>query len=114
MTSRLRAPSQIDIRVAYLMGVASGATYSITNPAAIYRTGNGNIISSTQRSIAAGDLFRDMGKTVTVVNAAGIATARYRLVQLVANANAEGVLVDPFYIKVWDAAGAGLVVARAG
>lgn len=114
MTSRVRAPSQIDIRVAYLLGVASGDTYTIANPEAIYRPSATNVIATVAATIAAGNLFRDMGKTVTVVNAVGLATARYRLVQRVHNAAAEGVSSAPFYVKVWDAAGAGVVVARAG
>ncbi len=114
MTSRARAPSQIDSRVAYLRGLASGSAYSITNPEAIYRTGNGNTISTASRSIAAGDLYRDMGKTVTRVNASGQAIERYRLAQLVNNAAAEGVQNATVYIKVWAADGAGVVVARSG
>ena len=114
MTSRVRAPSQIDIRVAYLMGVASGATYTIANPEAVYRTSQTNVITTVPSTIAAGDLFRDMGKTVTVVNTAGLAIARYRLAQRVHNAAAEGVRSAPVYIKVWDAAGAGVDVARTG
>jgi hypothetical protein len=113
MTSRVRAPSQIDNRVALLVAVAVGNVYSITNPEAVYRTGNGNTIASAG-AIAVGDLFRDMGKTVVVVNAAGLAVARYRLVQRVGNADAEGVQEVTMYVKVWDAAGTGVAVARSG
>jgi hypothetical protein len=114
MTSRARAPSQIDSRVAYLRGLATGATYLIANPEAIYRTSQTNVITTQSSQIAAGNLFRDMGKTVTRVNAAGLAIERYRLVQRVNNASAEGVQNATVYIKVWSADGAGVVVARSG
>ena len=117
MTSRVRAPSQIDSRVAYLRAVATAATgaVTITNPASIYRTSTDNVIAAAARAIAVGDLYRDMGKTVTVVNAAGLAIERYRLAQLVNNSAAEGVKnVNVLYIKVWAANGADVVVVRTG
>ena len=114
MTSRVRAPSQIDSRVGYLRGLATGATYLIANPSAIYRTSATNEITTQSAEIAAGRLYRDMGKTVTRVNAAGLAIERYRLVQRVNNAGTEGVQNSTVYIKVWAADGADVVVARLG
>jgi hypothetical protein len=120
MTSRVRTPSQIDSRVAYLraIGTAAMGAVTITYPASIYRTSTDNVIAAAGRAIAVGDLYRDMGKTVTVVNDAGLATARYRLAQLVSHAistpDAEGVRYANVYLKVWAADGSNVVVARSG
>ena len=118
----VRAPSQIDSRVAFLRAVgtapptstSAGGAVTITYPASIYRTSSNNVIAAAARAIAVGDLYRDMGKTVTVVNTEGLPIERYRLAQLVNNSAAEGVNDVNVYIKVWAANNAGVVVARTG
>ncbi len=100
--------SQIDARVAYLLAVASGNTVTIANAAAVMDNGN----AATGVAFTSGALFRDMGKTVTFVDAHGLATHRYRLVQKVNAADAEGVQDATEYMLVWAASGAGVKVVR--
>jgi hypothetical protein len=70
-----------------------------------------------------GDLLKDLGRQVILVNAAGVHEALYREVQRVNGAATEGVggIVDPldgpygtFFVKVWSADGLGVKVLRTG
>jgi hypothetical protein len=62
-----------------------------------------------------GNLYRDMGKTVTVYNpVTNLAVERWAKVMLVNGPASEGVATSPVvgYVKVWTAAGTGVDVAR--
>jgi hypothetical protein len=70
-----------------------------------------------------GDLLKDLGREVVLVDTAGVHQALYREVQRVNGATTEGVggIVDPldgpygtFFVKVWSADGLGVKVLRTG
>ena len=150
MTSVLRSPSQIGVRVKYLIGVTStadvdpeavdGTTFGAAG-ASIIRVENGTFAAITSLATAAeitsaltgattsvyqpdssiaGTLFKDMGRSLTVVDATtGAHIAVYRECQLV-DGGPEGVPEDSpaygadYYVRVWAADGSGVAVARLG
>ena len=67
-------------------------------------------------SVLAGSLLKDLGRQIVVYSLPGSPhTAVYRQVLLVDGASSEGVgATPPFYVKVFDAAGAGVHVVRTG
>lgn len=108
--------SQIDARVAFFHAVSSGNLVKIADAQA---TMVDNQSTTTGSSFSSGALMRDMGKTVTFVNAAGQATHRYRAARIVQGADSEGVRVadidaDTEYVLVWAASGSGVKVVRLG
>lgn len=108
--------SQIDARVAFFYAMNSGNLVQI---AAAQAAMVDNQSTTTGSAYASGAILRDMGKTVTFVNAAGQATHRYRAVRIVQGAASEGVRaadVDAAteYVLVWAASGSGVNVARLG
>lgn len=131
----MRAQSQIPVRVQYLRAIQS---YVPTEPEGFIDPGDDAITFSSgytdtiilEESLrvsyvafAAGDLLKDLGREVVVVNAGGAYVARYREVQRVNGPSTEGVggPVDPldsaygcFFVKVWAADGSGVKVVRTG
>jgi hypothetical protein len=111
--------SQIDARVGFFRClVASGRVY-LTKIANAQATMVNDDSTSQGSEYFNGSILRDMGKTVTFVNADGQATFRYRSVRIVANENAEGVRVadvdaETEYVLVWAASGSGVNVVRLG
>ena len=107
--------SQIDARVAFFRAMNSGNLVTI---AAAQATMVDDQSTESGTSYSSGAVLRDMGKTVTFVNAAGLATHRYRAVRIVNNANAEGVCysadAETEYVLVWAASGSGVNVVRLG
>lgn len=73
---------------------------------------------TTASSASLGNILRDMGKQVTIVDATtGLHTQVWRRVQLVSGAASEGVLESPTdrYVITWSASGTPAVkVARTG
>lgn len=66
-----------------------------------------------------GTLFKDLGRQLLVVDAAGTHLALFRQVQLVNGADTEGVGGVPpswncLFVKVWSAAGTNVCVVRTG
>ena len=142
MTSQLRSPSQIGVREKYLIavadvsageGVAAGGVSAFTLTSGAYLmvssvatandvttgTGFAERVAAGGKAIAAGELFRDMGRSITVVDANGNHLALYRNVQLVSGADTEGVPSDAaysanIYVRVWAADGLHIGVARLG
>jgi hypothetical protein len=135
MASAQRALSQIPPRVQYLRAIQS---YTPTEPEGFIDPGDDAItfsngftttiileesLSVNYVAFAAGDLLKDLGREVAVVNAEGAHMARYREVQRVNGPSTEGVdgPVDPqdsaygcFFVKVWAADGSGVKVVRTG
>ena len=137
MSSALRAPSQIGAREKFLIGVrafdsSGGLTvidvsccgFSATASATV---GNAGVYTSAEVSafagfstniptIAAGTLFRDLGKEIVVIGTDEKYLVRLRLVAPVSNAFAEGLPTTPanVWLKVWSADGTGVAVARTG
>jgi hypothetical protein len=150
MSSARRVPSQIGVRVKYLIGVGTAAcgtdgpvgTEFGAGGASVIRVDNGlftsieSVATPAQITAAVGEnyavqycgegesivgtLFKDMGRSLTVVDATtGAHIALYRECQLVAG-GPEGVPEDTptygadYYVRVWAADGTGVAVARLG
>ena len=90
---------------------------------------SGSTLAPTAVTIGSGRLLKDLGRQITIVSAANnLVRSVYRQVQQVNGADSEGVggAADPaptvstaanylcFYVKVFDAAGSGVTVARTG
>lgn len=140
MTSVLRSPSQIGVRVKYLIAVAdvSGGVDGASgagvggSPAFTLDAGNfivaGSVATAAEVEavggfanvdVAAGNLYRDMGRSITVVDADGSHIALYRNVQRVSGSTTEGVPSDAdysanIYVRVWADDGENIAVARLG
>ena len=129
----LRAYSQIPARAKYLLAVDDGdlsenllgnsgftlepgdymSVTSVANVAKI--TG----VGATSYQIAQGDLYKDLGRQITVVDTDSKHLAVYRQVQKVDGIDTEGVCTAAdrcanIFVKVWAADGAGVVVVRTG
>jgi hypothetical protein len=129
MSSALRSFSQIPVRSKFLVAIAadvSGATASecsaITLNAA-WPYDIGTIVAAadvdaagTQVDYAAGDLFRDLGRQIMIVDDMGAHVALYREAMPQANAEAEGIATigGSVWLRVWAANGVGAHVARLG
>jgi hypothetical protein len=116
--SLLRSVAQIDTRVKFLVARASTATYTV-------KTGSTTkfVMSETEfdaatdvnaGAVSAGDVLKDMGKSVTLVDAEGQHIATMRAVQLQNGVNSEGVdggweSIPVTYVSTWtsDSTGAG-------
>lgn len=130
-----RAFSQVPVRIKYLIATAS---YIAPEPVGVIDTGDsaftvdsgypGAIVVEESITVnyvdfTQGELLKDLGRQVTLINTDGVHVALYREVQRVNGADTEGVggLVDPadgpygtFFVKVWSADGQGVKVARLG
>lgn len=135
MSSASRYPEQIPARVRYFRAVQS---YIPTEPEGFIDPGDSAITfpdgyassvvrleSLTVNYVAfnAGDLLKDLGRTVVVIDSDDRHVARYREVQRVNGPTTEGVgaPVDPldsaygcFFVKTWSANGQGVYVVRTG
>ncbi len=127
MTSYESAFAQIDSRSKFLRAVAVTAEYPLatTSSAVTSVMTQTDFTANTTAAPsggAIGDLYRDLGREVVIVSAYGagaLKLAVYRQVALMNSATNEGVvgpgdLTAYPYVKVWDAAGAGVTVARTG
>jgi hypothetical protein len=136
MTSVLRSPSQIGVRVKYLIGVrsvsdgegvgaggvaafelSSGAFIDVTSVATAAEVAAADGFGGLD--VTAGTLYRDMGRSITVVDADGSHIALYRNVQRVSGSTTEGVPGDAdysanIYVRVWADDGLRVAVARLG
>ena len=140
MSSTIRSPSQIGVRTKYLLAFAdsSGARVSVDlNDIASFTlapgTGAGNTIitiadlqnlGASARSVSKGELYRDMGRQILIVDDMGTHLTLYREVQLVSGPSTEGVDLEGttpesykanIFVRVWAAEGGyNVVVARLG
>ncbi len=110
--------SQIDSRVAFFraMNASSANLVTITNAQATMAS---PVVTTNGTAYIAGNVLRDMGKSVTVVNADGLATHRYRSARVVNGEKSEGVRAADVsavteYVLVWAASGSGVNVVRLG
>jgi len=62
-------------------------------------------LSDCAETVSSGSIFRDLGKSVTTINATGVHTQTFCLVQQQNGGGSEGVDVgiSPFYVRVWAA-----------
>lgn len=130
----LRTPSQIGVREKYLItvrtvtagsgvginGVSSFIINSFSEVGSVALAADvTNADGFDAGTVTSGTLYRDMGRSITVVDADGNHLALYRNVQEVAGADTEGVpnatgYNANIYLRVWAADGANVGVARLG
>lgn len=126
MSSLLRAPAQIPVRTKFLVGLsdlAAGAD-AFASPAFTVDAGKSvqDVMTATAldtaatgAAIANGRVYRDLGRQVTVHDAARRRVAVYRCVQEQLNVATEGVQNGTdLYVRVWAADGTNIGVARLG
>ena len=126
MSSVLRAPSQIPVRSKFLIATANSARGNDdATSSAIALNADGmfeSIMTAADvntnfgaASFSAGALFRDLGRQVMIVDAAGAHVALFREAMPQATADAEGAaLSGSVWLRVWAAAGDAVRVARLG
>lgn len=127
MSSLLRTPAQIPVRTKFLVGLADlsgGAGEASTRPAFTVDAGKSvqDVMTAaaldaaaTGADIANGRVYRDLGRQVTVHDAARRRVAVYRCVQEQLNVATEGVQNGTdLYARVWAADGTNIGVARLG
>ena len=140
MSSVLRVPSQIPVRAKYLIvdvsanpGVlpSTGEAFTIDANKALPADNRTVILDSvlnvtsgtskiaTKYDLGQGQLYRDLGRQVLVVNAYGDHLAHFRAAQLVSGPDTEGVpsigsVGYELYICVWSAATGQVAVSRTG
>jgi hypothetical protein len=122
MSSVQSAFAQVGPREKYL--VATGAASAVT-------VDNGKVVTSSMTltdfndatttaspAVASGDLFFDLGKTVTLYDPDTLlSVAKYQKVALVNGAGTQGNNADvttDLYVRVWDDAGTAPALARLG
>ncbi len=117
--SLLRSVAQIDTRVKFLVARATTTTYTVntgyTTKFVMSETEFDDATDNTG-TVSAGSLFKDMGKSVTLVDAEGQHIATMRAVQLQNGVNSEGVdggweSIPVTYVSTWtsDSTGAGVL-----
>ncbi len=95
-----------------------GSVRTLAELTTIY--GAGTVISTVIGTDKIGDLFKDMGRALTIVDASGNHLSTYRECQLVNGGGSEGVIDNSplynatYYVRVWAADGSGVAVARTG
>lgn len=132
MSANLRTVAQIPARVKYLVAAAAGTSGSdplTADDTFAFSCAEGVITSSlissaalpagtTNESYAVGDLFKDLGRQVTIYDdTSKLHLVTYRQVQRINGAGSEGVATTygtAFFVRVWAASGAGVRVARTG
>jgi hypothetical protein len=135
MSSVLRYPGQIPARIRYFLAVQSytpqdqEGTIDSGDSAITFPDGyTASIVVEDSLTVnyvafSTGDLLKDLGRNVIVVDSENRHIARYREVQRVNGADTEGVngRVDPldsaygcFFVKTWSADGLGVYVVRTG
>ena len=136
MSSSSRYPDQIPARAGYFRAIqsyiSSEPEEGLVDPgdsAITFPNGYTSSIVLLESIVvnyvdfAAGDLLKDLGRSVTIVDAEGRHIARYREVQRVNGLSTEGVgpVVDSldsaygcFFVKTWSADGQGVYVVRTG
>lgn len=116
MSSALRSLSQIPVRSKFLIALADASD------AAVAFTGEwvGSVTESlgtiAAHDLAAGAIYRDLGRQMMLVDTDGTHLALYREAMPQTNADAEGAVLGDasVWLCVWDAAGASVKVARLG
>jgi len=127
MTSYESAFAQIDSRSKFLRALATTVEYPLETTSSVVTSVMTQADFDLNTGVAesggaVGDLYRDLGREVVIVSAYGAGARKlavYRQVAAMSSATNEGVvgpgdLTAYPYVKVWDAAGAGVTVARTG
>lgn len=114
MSSVQKSFAQINVRGKYLIAVDSAVYYTAASADSVQLEAG---VVATQTAVAG--ILKDLGReivTYTTLGQGATKLAVYRQVQLVSGVASEGVPASDsaLYVKVWDAAGAGVGVARLG
>ena len=132
--SSLRSFSQIPVRTKFLVATTAyergeGASLESGDTTLSFPNGypgpivvDGTSGSFIYPAVLQGELLKDMGRSMTIVNASGNHVAVFREVQRVNSAANEGVgpagvddaAYGTFFIKTWAADGDGVIVVRIG
>jgi hypothetical protein len=119
MSAIHKSASQIAPRIGFLKAIAAADEFTLSGePSAIMTVAAWGDISDFDAG-AVGRVYRDMGRRVRVVNAAGQVIAEYTRAQIVAGSGSEGVPDNAsygiVYVQTYDAATPGNVdVVRMG
>lgn len=124
MSSVLRSLSQIPVRSKFLIALADISGNDLSGDSIVdgaswpYSADSivdvSQLVDLTQVAASAGDLFRDLGREILVVNGSAH-VALYREAMPMAGAATEGVGANAsVWIRVWAANGSGVKVARLG
>jgi hypothetical protein len=105
MSSVTRATSQIGVRTKFLIALNGTNIFEVMGTITAIMPESAFISSVCPESISSGSILRDLGKSVTTINAAGVHTQTFCLVQQQNGGGSEGVDVgiSPFYVRVWAA-----------
>lgn len=127
MSSTLRSPSQIPVRSKFLISLTSNIP-RVPGSASLYPAFTldnwpGSISLAADIDAVgvpyffdAGDLFRDLGRQIMIVDAAGAHVALYREAMPQNNGEAEGIATigGSVWLRVWAADGSAVEVVRLG
>jgi hypothetical protein len=108
MSAIHKSVSQIAPRLGFLKAIAAADEFTLSGePKAIMTVAEWNDISESTGG-AINRIYRDMGRRVRIVNAAGRVVAEYTRVQIVAGSGSEGVpdsaTYGIVYVQTFDAA----------
>lgn len=107
--SLLRSIAQIDNRIRFLVARDSTATYTVNSgytTKSVMTETDFETATDPGTSVSAGNVLRDMGKSVTLVDSDGQHVATMRQVQLMDGVNSEGVVgswdsVPITFVSTW-------------
>ncbi len=114
MSSAQKSFAQINVRGKYFIQVDLAVYYTAASSDSVQLEAG---VLATQTAVDG--ILKDLGReivTYSTLGAGAIKLAVYRQVQKVSGSGSEGVPASDsaLYVKVWDAAGAGVGVARLG
>lgn len=120
MSSAQKSFAQINVRGKYLRAFTSAGEYTFTSADSVQA-----VAEPSPATGATNQLYKDLGREIVRYSSLGVGAEKlavYRQVQRVSGSASEGVpasdvpasTATPIYVKVWDAAGLGVGVARTG
>jgi hypothetical protein len=107
-------PGQFDADVAAAFSLEEGKQWGVDVGTVVAAAELNSIAAPVDLSGAVGRLYRDLGRQIMVVDAAGAHQALFREAIRQASADNEGVLEAPIWLCVWRADGSQVAVARTG
>ncbi len=114
MSSAQKSFAQISIRGKFLKALSTASEFTFASSDSVQ-----SVAEPSPATGASGQLYKDLGREIVrydTLAAGAIKLAVYRQVQKVAGVASEGVPASDaaIYVKIWDAAGAGVGVVRTG
>lgn len=127
MSSVLRHYSQIPVLTKYLIGIANsvvGDDYATSSVISLKENGLFQTIMTANEVNAnfgaadpfyVGDMFKDLGRRIMIVDGTGAHVALYREAMPQLDSYTEGIgSIGPVWLRVWDADATRVCVARQG